>query len=141
LGEKKPRKSRLNITPVTIRPKSFKEEPTYVVVKQQHSSDITYGRVESAPSYKIHHGVTSEKPRDDIIIEETTSEYQNRTSTGFLKQQPHDGETFKEERRERISDFKETTNHRTSANKVRMFCTFVQLINHHLNFFHYDSSG
>jgi hypothetical protein len=62
--------------------------------------------VESTPSYKIHHAVTSEKPRNDIVIEEASSD---------------DRETFKDDREERISDFKETADRHTSTKKVSLW--------------------
>ena len=115
LDEKKPRKSRLNIAPVTVRPKSLLHEPTFVVVKQRYSSDITYGRVESAPSYKVHHAVTSEKPRDDIVIEETTLE---DSSQRYPKQQPRITETYREDKKEKTSHCDEKSDVDTSTNKV-----------------------
>lgn len=124
LDEKKPRKSRLNVAPVTVRPKSLRHEPTFVVVKQQYSSDITYGRVESAPSYKVHHAITSEKPRDDIVIEETTLEDRSRR---FPKQQPTAEETYREDRKEKAPDFFEKSDLDKSTNKVGVLCTYASL--------------
>ncbi|XP_028404516.1 titin-like isoform X2 [Dendronephthya gigantea] len=100
LDEKKPRKSRLNVIPLTIKPKLFREEPTYAAVKQQHSSDVTFSRLESGPSYELHHAVTSEKPRTDIIIEEALPD---QTTTWSPEQQPR--------------QFSKTTDHPTSTNK------------------------
>ena len=83
-----------------------------MAVKQQHSSDITYGRVESTPNYKIHHAVTSEKPRNDIVIEEASSD---------------DRETFKDDGEERMSDFKETADRHTSTKKVSLILVICKI--------------
>lgn len=103
MDQKEPRKSRLNVIPITIRPKSFREIPTYVAVKQQHSSDVTYGRIESGPSYKLHHAVISEKPRSDIIIEEILPDQTSTLST------------------EQPEQFSKTTDHPKKTHKVNLF--------------------
>lgn len=116
LDEKKLRKSRLNIAPVTIRPKSFRNDEKHAIIQNQNSTDITYGRVESVPCNKVRQTVASEKPRDDIIIEETLSEYPSSLPT------LHDEETFKQYREERISDFEETIDHQTSLTMKVSMC-------------------
>ena len=132
MDKKKPRKSRLNIVPLTVRPKSFKDEPTFVVVRQQHSTDTTYGRVESALSYKVHHAVTSETPRDDIVIEEAVLDEKPRDDIvieetdldeQLPKQQPHDEETYRVDTKETIADFDEKNDLYTSTRKVGVFST------------------
>ena len=146
MDKKKPRKSRLNIVPLTVRPKSFKDEPTFVVVRQ-HSTDTTYGRVESALSYKVHHAVTSETPRDDIVIEEAVLDEKPRDDIvveetvldekprddivieetdldeQLPKQQPHDEETYRVDTKEQIPDFDEKNDLYTSTRKVGVFST------------------
>ena len=117
---KNARKSRLNVTPITIRPKSLKEKPTYVAVKQKRSSDITYGRIESTPSYTLHHAVT-EKPRDDIIIEVTPLEDENN---GLPEQQENDEESFKEDTKEMVSDIAQTDRYERT-NEVSCFINYT----------------
>ena len=112
-NENKPRKSHLNIAPITVRPKTFKEEPTRVVVKQ-HSLDVTYGRIESTPTYTLNRAVTSENPRDDIVIEEKSPEGEGR-----ILKQAFEKETLEEPKEGGISDLRKTIDGFTSIHKVK----------------------